>query len=77
MLEAGGRDAVGVYLGNPAAHGLSAILYGRVLVKALGTQNIFTASTVDQYPKQVASALMFGSCAERARPRPRPHCSTC
>ncbi len=61
ILEAGGRNAVGAYIGNPAAHGLSAILYGRVLAKALGTQNIFTASTVDQYPKQVASALMFGT----------------
>ena len=25
-----GRDAVGVYIGNPAAHGLAALLYGRV-----------------------------------------------
>ena len=33
-----GRDAVGVYIGNPAAHGLAALLYGRVVLKALGTQ---------------------------------------
>src|SRR3954452_4500241 len=61
ILKAGGRNAVGVYIGNPAAHGLAAILYGRVVVKALGTRNVFTASTVDQYPKQVASGLMFGT----------------
>src|SRR3954468_7683656 len=61
ILEAGGRDAAGVYIGNPAAHGLAAILYGRVVLKALGTRNIFTASTVDQYPKQVAAGLMFGT----------------
>jgi anaerobic selenocysteine-containing dehydrogenase len=60
ILEAGGRDAVAVYLGNPNAHNLSSLLYGRVLLKALGSRNIFSASTVDQYPKQMAAALMFG-----------------
>jgi anaerobic selenocysteine-containing dehydrogenase len=56
-----GRDAVGVYIGNPAAHGLAALLYGRVLVKALGTRNVFSASTVDQRPKEISSALLFGT----------------
>ena len=37
------------------------MLYGRVLLKALGSRNIYTASTVDQMPKQVASGLMFGT----------------
>ena len=50
-----------MYLGNPAAHHLGLVLYGRVLAKALGTRNIFSASTVDQYPKQLASGLMFGT----------------
>ncbi|MGZ6645287.1 MAG: molybdopterin oxidoreductase family protein, partial [Solirubrobacteraceae bacterium] len=31
------------------------------LLKALGTRNIYTASTVDQFPKQLASGLMFGT----------------
>nr|MBA2349191.1 molybdopterin-dependent oxidoreductase [Solirubrobacterales bacterium] len=61
VQAAGGKDAVAAYLGNPAAHNLGAIVYGRVLLKALGTKNIFSASTVDQYPKQMASALMFGT----------------
>ena len=61
ILEANGRDAVGVYLGNPTAHSLASMLYGRVVLKALGTRNIFSASTVDQYPKQMAGALMFGT----------------
>src|SRR4051812_26166727 len=56
-----GRDAIGAYIGNPAAHSLAFLLYGEVLLKALGTKQIFSASTVDQYPKQAASALMFGS----------------
>src|SRR3954447_24591624 len=68
ILEDGGRNAVGVYIGNPAAHGLAPVLYGRVVLKALGTRNIFTASTVDQYPKQVAAGLMFGTSFSIAVP---------
>jgi anaerobic selenocysteine-containing dehydrogenase len=60
VIEAGGRDAVAVYIGNPAAHSLSNLVYGRALLKALGTKNVYTASTVDQMPKQVAAGYMFG-----------------
>ncbi len=56
-----GRSATAMYLGNPAAHHLGPVLYGRVLAKSLGTKNIFSASTVDQYPKQLASGMMFGT----------------
>jgi anaerobic selenocysteine-containing dehydrogenase len=61
LLDAHGRDACAVYLGNPSAHSLGPTLYGRPLIKAIGTKNIFSASTVDQYPKQMAAALMFGT----------------
>ena len=43
-----------VYLGNPTAHNLGRCSTGGVLLKALGTQNIYSASTVDQFPKQLA-----------------------
>ncbi len=59
--EKGGRDAVAVYLGNPNVHNLSGGLYIRPLLRALGTKNQFSASTVDQMPRHVASGLMFGS----------------
>jgi anaerobic selenocysteine-containing dehydrogenase len=61
VLEAGGRDAVAVYLGNPSAHSLGPMIYGPAFVRALGTKNIYSASTVDQMPKQVAVGLMFGA----------------
>jgi anaerobic selenocysteine-containing dehydrogenase len=61
LLERHGRDAVGVYIGNPAAHGMAPLLYGRALLKALGTRSVFSASTVDQRPKEVANALMYGA----------------
>jgi formate dehydrogenase len=61
VLEQHGRDAVAVYLGNPNAHNLSGVFYGRPLLKALGTKNVFSASTVDQMPKHVSSGYLFGS----------------
>ena len=61
ILHDRGRDAVAVYLGNPTAHNMALGLYGPVLLRALGTKNFFSASTVDQMPKQVAAGLMFGT----------------
>jgi anaerobic selenocysteine-containing dehydrogenase len=61
LLAEHGRDAVAVYLGNPIVHNLSGVLYGPAFLRALGSRNIYTASTVDQMPKQVSSGLMFGT----------------
>ena len=61
VLAESGRDAVAVYLGNPAAHSLGPMLYGPAFAKALGSRNIYSASTVDQMPKQVSAGLMFGA----------------
>jgi anaerobic selenocysteine-containing dehydrogenase len=36
------------------------LIYLRPLIKALGTGNVYSASTVDQRPKEVSSGLMFG-----------------
>jgi anaerobic selenocysteine-containing dehydrogenase len=60
VIEAHGRDAIAIYLGNPTAHSFAAQLYARPLIRALGTTNVFSASTVDQRPKEVAAGLMFG-----------------
>ncbi|HEV3225855.1 MAG TPA: molybdopterin oxidoreductase family protein [Acidimicrobiales bacterium] len=60
ILEEHGRDSCAVYIGNPTAHNLGAQLYGRFVIRALGTRNLFSASTVDQRPKEISSALMFG-----------------
>ena len=61
VVAAHGREALGVYLGNPNVHNLGGQLYVKPLVKALGTRNVFTASTVDQRPKEISSALLFGA----------------
>ncbi|HEX9713657.1 MAG TPA: molybdopterin-dependent oxidoreductase [Actinomycetota bacterium] len=61
ILSEHGRDAVAVYLGNPNVHNLAGSLYAKPLLKSLGTRNIYSATTVDQMPKQLAGGLMFGT----------------
>lgn len=61
IIEAHGRDAVGIYLGNPNVHNIAGGLYVRPLIKGIGTKNVFSASTVDQMPRHVSSGLLYGS----------------
>ncbi|MGV0781741.1 molybdopterin oxidoreductase family protein [Mycolicibacterium sp. XJ775] len=56
-----GGGSVGVYLGNPNAHTVAGSLYAPLIIKGLGTRQVFSASTLDQMPKHVALGLMFGS----------------
>ena len=67
------RNAVAVYLGNPNSHTLAGGLYVRPLLKASGTRNVFSASTVDQMPKHVSSGLLFGNPNADSGARPRSH----
>ncbi|MCX4483651.1 molybdopterin-dependent oxidoreductase [Streptomyces anulatus] len=55
-----GPNAVGVVLGNPNVHTMAGSLYPPLLLGALRTRNVFTASTLDQMPKHVSSGLLFG-----------------
>jgi anaerobic selenocysteine-containing dehydrogenase len=61
VIDTHGRDAVAVYLGNPSVHSLGPVIFNGPLVKALGTKNVFSASTVDQMPKHVSSGYLFGN----------------
>ena len=63
-----GNDAVALYLGNPTVHNMALSIYAQVLARALRTRNIYTASTVDQIPKQLASGLLFGTFTSVAVP---------
>ncbi|QEV17263.1 molybdopterin-dependent oxidoreductase [Streptomyces alboniger] len=60
LIERHGPDAVGVVLGNPNVHTVAGGLYPPLLLRALRTRNLFTATTVDQMPKHVSSGLLFG-----------------
>lgn len=55
-----GRNAVGVYLGNPNVHNTGALLFGIDFVHTLRTKNRFSATSVDQLPHMLASYWMFG-----------------
>jgi anaerobic selenocysteine-containing dehydrogenase len=61
LIEEHGPNSVGVVLGNPNVHTMAGGLYPPVLLAALGSRNVFSASTLDQMPKHVSSGLLFGS----------------
>lgn len=61
VIDAHGGRSVGIYLGNPSAHTIAGGLYAPQLIRALGTRHVYTASTLDQMPKQVACGYLFGN----------------
>ena len=55
-----GKDAVGVYQGNPSVHNSGTLLAAPAFLRALGTKNRFSATSADQLPHHFVSSLMFG-----------------
>ena len=55
-----GRDALAFTLGNPNVHRLGLGLYVQRLLRAAGSRNVYSASTLDQMPRQLASGWMYG-----------------
>jgi anaerobic selenocysteine-containing dehydrogenase len=60
VQRAHGASAVGVYLGNPNVHHFGHFAYLPPLLRALKTPNMFSASSVDQWPHQLVCAQMYG-----------------
>ncbi|WP_343630120.1 molybdopterin-dependent oxidoreductase [Roseateles sp.] len=60
LRERHGPDAIALTIGNPASHKIGLFSYFPHLARALGTRNLFSASTLDQMPKQLACGLMYG-----------------
>ncbi len=60
-VRARADTSVAVYLGNPNAHTIAGGLYAPQLVRALQTRQVFSASTLDQMPKQVACGYLYGN----------------
>lgn len=61
VRDAHGANAIATYIGNPTAHDLGSIVYGQVLQRSLGTKWRFSASSVDQLPKMLSSAFLYGN----------------
>lgn len=59
-IDRHGRNAVGVYLGNPTAHSLGSATHGVAMVKSLRTRNRFSATSVDQLPHQFVAWQLYG-----------------
>ena len=55
-----GMEALAVYIGNPVAHNLPLGKYVGPFMAMSAITNVYSAGTVDQWPKNVASALMYG-----------------
>lgn len=63
VLDRYGASALTVYLGNPVAHNLDLSTYIGVLVGMAGAAGMpayYTPGTVDQWPLNLVSALLFG-----------------
>jgi anaerobic selenocysteine-containing dehydrogenase len=60
LLQSQGRQAAALVIGNPAAHKIGLGLYFQRLARALGTRNVFSASTLDQIPRHLVSGLLYG-----------------
>ncbi len=61
VLEEWGRESAAIYLGNPNVHNHALTIYGRALITAMGSRNVYSASTVDQMPRHVSSGFLYGA----------------
>ncbi len=55
-----GRNSIAVFQGNPSVHNFGTLLSSGAILKALKTQNSFSATSVDQLPHHFAAWTMFG-----------------
>jgi anaerobic selenocysteine-containing dehydrogenase len=55
-----GASAVAAYLGNPNVHHFGHIATLPALLRTIRTPNVFSASSVDQWPHQFVNAAMYG-----------------
>jgi anaerobic selenocysteine-containing dehydrogenase len=59
-----GRNAVGIYYGNPVAHNLGLMTHGLTFARVLRTRNVYSASSADQLPQMLVALQMFGHLAQ-------------
>ncbi|MHC0430275.1 molybdopterin-dependent oxidoreductase [Streptomyces sp. O3] len=61
VVDTHGRQALAAYFGNPTFHTMAGMFYRGPLAQSLGSTQLYSASTIDQIPKHVASGLLFGN----------------
>ena len=60
VIDRDGIRAVTAFVGNPTAHNFSLGRYVGVLIGMSGIPMIYSSGTVDQWPKNLSSQLMYG-----------------
>ena len=55
-----GKNALGIYLGNPNVHNLGGMLTVRHLLHSLKTRSRFSATSIDQLPHHIVCMHLFG-----------------
>jgi anaerobic selenocysteine-containing dehydrogenase len=61
VLERHGKSAITAYIGNPTAHNFSLGRYVGLFVGLANLAVIYSAGTVDQWPKNLSCMLMLGA----------------
>jgi anaerobic selenocysteine-containing dehydrogenase len=56
-----GANAIAFFIGNPAVHNIGTLFSMPNLIRAIGSKNRYSATSVDQLPQQVLSGLMLGN----------------
>ncbi|MBJ19647.1 MAG: hypothetical protein CL933_09520 [Deltaproteobacteria bacterium] len=60
LQERYGNDTLGVYIGNPSGFDVGCLLYNRFILESLRTPRLFSAATMDHFPKLFSSRVLFG-----------------
>lgn len=60
IQSAHGRNAVGVYMGNPNVHNYGSMTHGNYFLGQLRTRQRYSATSVDQLPHHLVSLWMYG-----------------
>ncbi len=60
LQEQYGNDTLGVYIGNPSGFDVGCLLYNRFILESLRTPRMFSAATMDHFPKLFTSRVLFG-----------------
>ncbi len=61
IQAAHGKDAVALYVGNPIIHNHGALVLRQSLMNALGSRNVYSASSQDTAPRFATSYHLYGS----------------
>ncbi|MCU0312261.1 MAG: molybdopterin-dependent oxidoreductase [Acidimicrobiales bacterium] len=61
VLDRHGPKAMTAFVGNPVGHSFTLGRYMAMLIGQAGFEMIYSAGTIDQWPKNVTSALMYGN----------------